>query len=209
MGILRIQAINRNTGATSQYYRIEYRLESDPNPAWTPGPTLSYIQAQLKPAGVLPLDITVPDDWTGNILVKVITICGISEIDSPEVIIPIAAGAPPFRAYWGFVPEENQLPASAAEIEASPYSDLFAHNFPIITNFAGALGVPMFLWVAYPVTEDIKNYWQDTLVPFNGGTMTEITDMMGQPVTIEGYTRQASQYKTHQNNNITFYIQTS
>jgi hypothetical protein len=76
MGNLVIENINRNVGALSQQYRIEYKGPDDI--AWTAGPTLSYYQAQAAPAGLLPLIIVIdPTGWsTKDLSVRIVTVCG-------------------------------------------------------------------------------------------------------------------------------------
>lgn len=84
MGSLKITAINRNTGATSQQYRIEYRKQGDP--VWIAGPTLSYDQAVTA----MPLLIPIPDTWlTFNAEVRIVTVCGTTNLNGNPILILI------------------------------------------------------------------------------------------------------------------------
>ena len=77
MGAIKITAINRNIGAFSQQYRIEYRLEGEVN--WMAGPTLNYNQAITS----MPISIPIPDIWIdSNVEVRVATICGTTVTNS-------------------------------------------------------------------------------------------------------------------------------
>lgn len=75
MSNLSITAINRNVGAPTQQYRIQWKKPLDV--AWTDGPTLSYTQAQPAPAGLLPVNIVL--DATvlavASLDVRIVTIC--------------------------------------------------------------------------------------------------------------------------------------
>jgi len=92
MGDLVITAINRNPGATSQSYRIEYKHPDDL--VYMAGPTLTYNQAQPAPLGVLPvhipLDMNTWPDVIPHANVRIVTICGAGvEVFGDVVNIPV------------------------------------------------------------------------------------------------------------------------
>lgn len=197
MGILTIQTIERNEGKSSQQYRIEYNHDGGP---WMAGPTLSYLQAQQAPAGLLPLMILMPSDWVGGTIeTRIVTICGQVETNGPidPVIIDNAS---PVTVYWGY---KSTLPITLADILAG-FTTSIVHNAPITADFSTAVSIPMFLWLAYPNTEETKNYYQDTVEAFNAAPLGTPDDLMDTPTEVSGFTLHVSNYITFSNNPIMF-----
>lgn len=202
MGQLTILTINRNEDAITQQYRIEYKLSTDVD--WIKGPTLSYDQAQQKPAGVLPLNISLPAEWiSGTINVRIVTVCISSEVNGDPIDLQIT-NTTPVTVYWGFAPTLEELPQTKDDIMNSPYYSNIINNAPIIANYSGASNVPMFLWFAYPDTQEIKNTWQDQVDQYNGASLGGIDDLMHAPDIIENFIFHHTGYKTYNNNPIMF-----
>jgi hypothetical protein len=92
---LSITTIDRNIGATHQYYRIEYKKPLDVT--WTHGPTLSYEEAQPAPLGVLPVDIPLDPLvlMVDHLNVRIVTVCNVfdGEVDGDPQDIDITDAA--------------------------------------------------------------------------------------------------------------------
>jgi hypothetical protein len=86
MGEIVITSINRNPGATSQEYRIEYRQVGALD--WIIGPTLNWAQAVTA----MPLGIAIPDAYMdSDVEIRIVTVCGKGvEAIGEAVIVPIA-----------------------------------------------------------------------------------------------------------------------
>lgn len=71
-----ITDIDRNVGAITEHYLIQWKLPADAS--WTNGPTLNYNQTQQTPAGLLPVTIPLPaiDPGVDHLNVRIVTVCG-------------------------------------------------------------------------------------------------------------------------------------
>lgn len=200
MGILRVLSIQRNIGALSQAYRIEYRLSS--SSPWIPGPTLSYDQAQPAPAGLLPLDIVINEGGSKVITTRVVLICNHREIGGTPQDVDVTMENVPVYVYWGFVNELADLPNNEADITSSPYFDNILSDDPMQVNYTATGPVPKILWFARPTLAIAVNKWQDSVEELNGGSIGGLTDMIHAPRTVGNYKLYNTGYKTFQFNTI-------
>jgi len=98
MGNLIITNINRNVGALTQQYRIEWKKPL--SVSWTAGPTLSYDQAQNAPAGLLPVSIILDPAvlMVASLDVRIVTICKNSDglgTENPGPAISVTINSDP------------------------------------------------------------------------------------------------------------------
>ena len=63
---------------------------------------------------------------------------------------------------------------------------------------------PKFYWFAEPITEPIKTFWRDKLLPLNGGNIGTDQDLFDEPIIVGVYRFYISVYKTQIENVVEF-----
>lgn len=103
--------------------------------------------------------------------------------------------------YYG-ISNDKSIPELSKVLKSSYISidkEVLFYNIPFSQETT-----PIYYWVMEPLSEPLKNKWEDTLLSFNNGNIGTSLDLFGKPKSLNGYRFYITEYPTQFNNPIQF-----